>query len=255
MKPLGHWLLPASLLCLFFPAAMGQDKKAEKKDTPRVVVAVPLGVPAGVKTKLTIYGLKLDTATDVRFAEPKVVAKVLKKAKVPVSNQQDPNRIGDSLLEVEVIVPPETTMAQLSFVVVTPAGESEPHKLMVNGELAPIPEKEPNNGFRSAQPIQVPQIIDGAINPAQDTDVFRLEGQAGQKLIFEVLAARFGSPLDSILTLHDARGQIVAMNDDHGGSADSRLEVTLPKTGTYFLSLVDAHDQGGPQYVYRLLVK
>jgi hypothetical protein len=32
-------------------------------------------------------------------------------------------------------------------------------------------------------------------------------------------------------------------------------KVTLPKTGTYYLSLLDAHDQGGPEHVYRLVVR
>jgi hypothetical protein len=73
-----------------------------------------------------------------------------------------------------------------------------------------------------------------------------LEGQQGQKLVFEVLAARYGSPLDSILTLYDDGGRIIGTNDDHDGSPDSRLAVTLPKTGVFYLSLADAHDQGGP---------
>ncbi len=254
MKSFCGLLLSLILLGWLLAPSVAQDKKADKKETPKVVVVAPLGVPAGVKTKVSIRGLKLDAATEVRFFEPKVAAAIIKKEKVPVPNNQDPNRIGDSLLQVELTLPPEITMPDLSFIVVTPAGESPPHKLLVNGEPAPIAEKEPNNGFRQAQAIQIPQVIDGTVGSPQDVDVFRIEGQEGQKLVVEVLAARFGSPLDSILTLYDASGRILAVNDDHNGSADSRLEVTLPKTGAYFISLVDAHDQGGPQYVYRLVV-
>jgi hypothetical protein len=103
--------------------------------------------------------------------------------------------------------------------------------------------------------VQLPQAIDGAINQPQDVDVFRFEGKKGQKIVCEVLAARYGSPLDSILTLYDADGHVLASNDDYGGSADSRLELTLPKTGVYFFSLIDAHDLGGPSYVYRLALR
>jgi hypothetical protein len=85
-------------------------------------------------------------------------------------------------------------------------------------------------------------------------DVFRFDGNAGQKVICEVFAARFGSPLDSILTLYHAKGGQLASNDDEG-STDSRLEITLPKKGVYYLSLIDAHDQGGPAHVYRLVVR
>ena len=151
-------------------------------------------------------------------------------------------------------MPADLNVASLDFVVVTPDGESALHHLLVNGEVPVITEKEPNNGFRQAQPVQVPQAIDGSIGQPQDVDVFRIEGQAGQKLVCEVLAARYGSPLDSTLTLYSAAGRIVASNDDHDGSADSRLEVVLPETGTYFLSLADANDQGGSAHVYRLVI-
>ena len=77
----------------------------------------------------------------------------------------------------------------------------------------------------------------------------------GQRIVCEVLAARHGSALDSILTLYNSAGQIVASNDDHDGTADSRLELALPQTGTYYLSLTDAHDTGGPAHVYRLVIR
>jgi hypothetical protein len=118
-----------------------------------------------------------------------------------------------------------------------------------------IPEKEPNDGFRQAQKIQVPQVIDGLIDRPRDVDVFRFEGKAGQKVICEILAARHGSALDSILTIYDAQGRELASNDDTEASPDSRLEVTLPKAGIYHVTVMDAHDQGGPEHVYRLVVR
>jgi len=103
--------------------------------------------------------------------------------------------------------------------------------------------------------LQLPQNVDGVIGQPRDVDVFRLEAKAGQEVVLEVLAARYGSPLDSILTLYNADGQILASNDDHDGSPDSRIVATLPKTGTYYLAVIDANDQGGPAYGYRLVVQ
>ena len=68
-------------------------------------------------------------------------------------------------------------------------------------------------------------------------------------------AARYGSGLDAALTLYDAAGQQLASNDDRGDNLDPRLEVTLPRAGVYYLSLIDAHDTGGPAHVYRLVVR
>src|SRR5262249_38904500 len=137
---------------------------------------------------------------------------------------------------------------------VTPEGKTKAHPLLVESKIPVVPEKEPNDGFRQAQVIQLPQVIEGAIDRAKDVDVFRFEGKAGQKLAFEVQAGRYGSALDAILTLYDANGQEVA-SKDAGDSADPILEVTLPKAGTYYLSLMDAHDQGGVTHPYRLTVR
>jgi hypothetical protein len=240
-------LLPAG----FAPA---QGKPADMKDKPKLIVAMPIGVMPGKTSKLTVRGFHVDTASEIRVHDPKSSAKLLGKTKVAVPNQQDPALVGDSQIEIEVTLPEDYPMTTLSLSVVTPAGESPPYRMLVDPEPA-IAEKEPNNSFKNAQPIQLPQRIDGVIAHALDVDVFRFEGKEGQALVVEVFAARYGSPLDSFLTLYNADGQIIASNDDHNGSADSRIETTLPKTGAYYLGLIDANDQGGPAYVYRLSVR
>jgi hypothetical protein len=242
---------PLGLAAVAVPA---QEKKPETKDMPRLAVCIPLGIPAGTPTKITIRGQKLDSATELRFFHPDVTVKILKKDKSPPPAKQEAAIVGDTILEAEVVLPAGLSAADGYFVVVTPGGQSAPHRLLVNGKIPVIAEKEPNNGFRQAQAVQVPQAIDGAISQPQDVDVFKFEGQAGQRIICEVLAARHGSALDSLLTLYTSAGKIVASNDDHGGSTDSRIEVTLPEAGTYYLSLSDAHDQGGPAHVYRLVI-
>jgi hypothetical protein len=250
-----HRTLPLLALCLTTLAAFAVEPAPPKKDLPKVVVVGPLGVPTGVATKIKIWGLHLDTATEVRFFEPKASAKVISKAKVPVPNNQSPDRFGDSLLEVEVLLPEGTTQPSVQFVVLTSTGEAPAHTLLVNSEPLPIQETEPNNGFAQAQAVPVPAEIEGTINGAQDVDVFRIEGKEGQHLIVDVHAARYGSPLDSLLTLYDAQGRVVTTNDDFGGSTDSHIEVALPRTGAYYLSVADANDQGGPQFFYRLLIQ
>jgi hypothetical protein len=248
-------VLPAAVVLVLLPDLVAQDRKQPKGNGPRVTVAQPLGVAPGTAVRVKLRGLKLDAATEVRFFEPKTVTRVLAKRKAGVPNGQEVGRVGDTELEVEVILPPDVVAESLAFVVVTPDGESPPHRLLVNDDTPVVVEREPNNGFEQAQPIQVPQAIDGVIGQPQDVDVFAFAGQAGQRLVFEILAARHGSALDSILTVYDAAGHELARNDDMAGNADSRLAVTLPQTGRYFLCVQDAHDQGGPAHVNRLVVR
>jgi hypothetical protein len=140
--------------------------------------------------------------------------------------------------------------------VVTPDGDTKPHQLLVEAALPVVAEKEPNEGFKQAQEIQLPVVIEGMIERPKDVDVFRFTGKKGQKVTAEVLAHRYGSPLDAMLTLYNAAGQQVAFNDDLApDTRDARLEVALPAHGEYYLVLIDAHDSGGPAYAYRLVVK
>ena len=244
----------ALLSCALLSAGADARDKKPAPPQPRVTVVVPLGAISGATTRLTLRGLKLDAATEVRFPETKATVKVVKKGKAAVPAQQAADRVGDTQVEVDVTLPADVPEGSVPFVVVTPAGTTAPHRLLVSRPGAIVKEKEPNNGFANAQALTVPATVDGLIAHNQDVDVFRIAGKAGQKLLVEVLAARHGSALDSVLTLYDDKGTALASNDDTEG-ADSRLEVTLPRAGTYFVGLIDANDQGGPAHVYRLVIR
>src|SRR5262245_61212531 len=120
----------ALLLLLAAGATLpAQDKKPpEKKETPQVLVAIPLGVPAGKAMKVTLRGLKLDTVTEVRFPGLKVAARVLSKGKAAVPIMQDAKHVGDTQVEVEVALPADAPEGAAEFVVVAQAGDSTAHK-------------------------------------------------------------------------------------------------------------------------------
>jgi hypothetical protein len=246
----------ASVLVLWSVVGLqAQPKKVDPKELPRVLVARPVGVAPGKTSKITLRGLKLDTATRARFQEPKTSGRLLGKGKkIGSPNPKELPLIGDSEIEIEVTVPSDADGALLPFTVQNGSGESPPHRLVVD-RWTTVVEKEPNDRLTQAQQVTPPCAVEGRIAHAQDVDVFRLEGEAGQRIVLEVFAARCGGPLDPMLTLLDGAGRIVASNDDFGDSADSRIEVVLPRTGPYFVSVMDAHDQGGPAHGYRLVLR
>jgi len=120
----------------------------------------------------------------------------------------------------------------------------------------------PHPTLASAQPITLPIVVNGRIDPPDQADVYRFAGRAGEEIVAEVLARRLGSPLDATLLLTDAGGRPLAYNDDHEDQAsglnthhaDSFVRFTLPADGTYCLHLGDAQHKGGPEYGYRLRV-
>jgi len=130
----------------------------------------------------------------------------------------------------------------------------------VRGALPEVHEREPNG--EDAQAVALPQVVNGRIDAPGDLDLFRFRGAAGEVIVAEVVARRLQSPLDSLLVLTDAEGRMLAANDDHEDRAagllthhaDSRLELALPRDGTYLLRLTDAQRQGGPGHAYRLRI-
>ena len=123
-------------------------------------------------------------------------------------------------------------------------------------------EEEPNDEPSNAQRVETPVIVNGRIDRSGDKDVFRFDGRAGDQIVAEVQARRLNSPLDSVLELTDAKGRQLMINDDFEDKgagltthqADSRLSITLPEDGTYYLTLGDTQGQGGAAVNYRLRV-
>jgi hypothetical protein len=72
------------------------------------------------------------------------------------------------------------------------------------------------------------------------------------------VAAGFGSRLDAVLTLFDARGRQLAENNDFNGQRDALLAYTIPADGDYTVRLTDLEKNGQPmsgaplQFAYRL---
>jgi hypothetical protein len=248
------------LLCLlvlplaFTAPVASQDKK--KGGAPKVLYAVPLVAKPGAKQKLALRGSNLAGVKGVKvLGADGAKAKVLGAKGVPVPNNYPGARVGDSEVGIELELPKDARPGAVKLVAVNDKGESEPYALLLRDALPAVAEKEDNGGFDTAQKITPPCAIEGTITGERDVDVFAFVGKKGDKVSVEVQAARFGSPLDGFLMLHDAGRKLLATSDDSGGSADPALTVALPHDGTYFISLLDAHDLGGANFGYRLIVK
>lgn len=248
----------ALLLCvvLLVPRTAGQPKERPKEAPPDALYALQLAADPGKTTKLTVRGVRLDTATEVRLGDPKSTGKVVGKGrKTPILMQMNAAAVGDTEIDVEVTLPADVPSGVVPVSLIGPGGEGKSFNLLVNDDTPRTAEREPNDGFKQAMPIADPVVVRGSFKQPQDVDVYRLDGKAGDKLRVEVQARRYGSPADPMLTLYDAAGRVVAAGEAATDRPDQSLRATLPKDGLYFLSVIDASDQGGPTFVYRLAVR
>jgi hypothetical protein len=120
------------------------------------------------------------------------------------------------------------------------------------GSMTGQREIEPNNDLAHAQKIALPTIVDGIVEQA-DYDVFRFHAEAGQLLIFDLLARRAGSWLDATLGVLDERGNELDFNDDYYIHKDPHLEFRVPKSGDYFVRVAGSDEEGSKYSSYRLI--
>lgn len=129
--------------------------------------------------------------------------------------------------------------------------------------LSDIPEVEPDDSFSAAQPVKDDIAINGVICRPGDQDWFCFKGLKGDQKTIEVLARRLGSPLDSRIVLFNSRQEVLADNDDCEDKscgllthhADSRIDIALPESGTFYVRLTDVQNKGGDAYAYRLMIR
>jgi hypothetical protein len=153
---------------------------------------------------------------------------------------------------------PESVGVQLLSVPGT-AGVSNPVSLAVD-DLPEFADREPNDKAAQAMEVTLPAAVNGRIDRPGDWDVVRFRATEGQVIEAEVLARRLGSPLDSLIRITNAAGEVLGANDDCEDKcqgllthhADSALTVTIPKTGEYLLWIGDTQQQGGATMAYRL---
>jgi len=191
-----------------------ESKTEPKPGEPSVVPAVlrsvsPPGVVRGKTVVLTLEGSNIGDALVAFFDEPEITGKILPMAK-------DSDKKGGQL-KVEVTLAPTTRIGIHRVFVQTPLGTTGAVTFAV-GDWQEIGEAEPKNSIEGANQIaSLPATIVGVINPVGDADYYQFEGEAGQEIVFQVVASPIRSNLNAV-----------------------------PIDGEYIVKITDVRGEGGP---------
>jgi hypothetical protein len=216
----------------------------------------PVGMERGTTATFTLDGRNLSGAKAVIFDAPGITAKISQitdlpeeaaskkfstAAAVPLAKKQS------ALIEITVAkdVPPDV----YRFRVQTPLGTSN----MVPLAIGSLPEvKKSEKDMAPSLPVVLPATMVGTIAAPGDSDHYEFDGKAGEDVVFEVIASKLGSGLESLLTLSDSSGRVVAQAGKHDISPDATLHYRLPQDGKYTLAISDREGSGGKTDYYRL---
>ncbi len=159
--------------------------------------------------------------------------------------------LGDSGTAAQTVKVPENTHGVIQLAAMTEAGIA-PTSLPFRASTLPgVLEVEPNNAVAEATPGTAAGAFDGVIGTEGDVDFFKFDGKTGQVLDVRIWARALGSPLDSVLVVHNPDGSALGSDDD-AAAVDSKVRVTLPADGTYLVSVRDHLSRGGDTFSYRI---
>lgn len=236
---------------------------------PQLTTLAPRGVTRGAATRLRLTGQALFEVTQVE-APASLAARVL--------GSSDPNSApggeepSGQEWWIEVTPAADFDPGPVELAVVTPAGTSGKLKLYVD-ELPQVVESEPtsspaggnaavsngnaggpNGSVAAPQELTLPVGVWGTLATPGDSDRYHFAAEAGQTVVCEVAARALGSKADTVLTLFDAQGRLVASNNDFEGQEDPLLAVQIPTSGSYTLEVSELVLAGSSEHFYRLSV-
>ena len=239
--PDNHTLLVGRLdgSMALYDAATGQVVPPPK---PELAAVWPRGVQRGAATRLKLTGKNLLDAGSVQFATPQVMARVL-PAERPRADE----------LWIEITPAADLPRGTYPLAVVTPGGTSGTLPLEIDDLVQKI-EDEPNHLAVETPSVELPLAIWGVVAARGDIDHVRFDAKAGQTIICELAAKRFGSALNAVLSVLDPAGQVVAANNDFDGQDDPLLAYQVPADGRYTVRVNDQAMNGSDKHVYRLTI-
>ena len=123
----------------------------------------------------------------------------------------------------------------------------------VIGDFPEVMETE-IDGRPIPQKITLPVTANGRIFPREDVDVWTFAAKAGETIVCDAAAKRFGSPLNIVLAVRDEKNNPVATNKTLRGG-DPIHWFKAPRDGRYAVHIRDAKFWGLQNHVYRLTLK
>jgi Bacterial pre-peptidase C-terminal domain len=211
-------------------------------------------------------GTTLEVTLRADFVEPKMALNFRRAAAQASGNDGVPLISGEILercstgeFRLAVRIDPKAEPGVYEFSVKDDSGTLAPMKFLVSG-LPEIRENEPNSDQARAEALQVPVTVNGRIDRDGDEDWFRISVAAGTSLVVSVDAEKYGSVFDSFLTLLDAKGKLLASNDDvkwtnRPLNRDAQIGFTFQEAGDHWINVSSLYRRGGPDHVYRVTVE
>jgi hypothetical protein len=242
----------APLLMVIALTLPGRDVSAQKPappvppnpQAPVLGAVTPNGLQRGSALEVTLTGTNLAGPTGVHVSFPA-------KITIPDDNK---NGQDNAKLRVRIEVPGDAPIGYHTIRVTTARGISN-FRMFCIDDLPEIAEVSTNRDKATPQELPVPCVVNGKAD-AEKSTWFKITVKAGERLSFDVLGRRLGSPIDPQMSIYEVKSkrELAHDNDSPGCQSDPRLSHVFKEGGAYLVEVKDVLNRGGPDYFFRLRI-
>ena len=237
------------LLCFLTLSATVANAQYYPPD-PVVLGVSPHGIQRGTQRTIVLEGLNLAKASHVYFDEEGVTTTLLDIERVPNPPYVTPRH----RIKVHLKANSESAIGLHGFRVKTPFGTSNWVPFSIE-RLPEITETSSSADSNEIQKITPPVTYEDKIKAPGEEDLFQFDASSGDEFVFQVVAGPIGSELDSLLTLTNPKGRLLARSNNFSpASLDSFLGYRFTQAGRYRLGITDFAGNGGKKFYYRLTI-
>ena len=212
---------------------------AAAQPVPQLTNTEPVYLRQGSTREIELSGKNISIAPSIALPDARGVTPSLLLSDKP-----------GGLPRLRCTAAPDAALGDRELRIITPVGVTQPLRVTI-GQYPLVAEIEPNSTPETAQAIPLPVCIAGKIHTAGDADFFRFEAKKADHLIFDIHAARDGSSLQPVLTIHDSSGRELAHRTELQ-AGDQVLLFDAPADGKYLLQVRDMQYRGGGDFWYRV---
>jgi hypothetical protein len=250
ISPLRRRLLVPAFASVILCFGVGHDSWAQKKKpapvqsgTPTLNFALPLGCQRGAVQEVIFTGSNIAPAVQFWAAFP-CINEILPDEKLAAEGK----------VKVLLAAPAETPIGLYPIRILSAAGLTN-MRLFAVDELPQIVDNGANHDKAKPQEVSAPCVVAGRTD-VDVSDFYKISVKAGQRLSFEILGRRLGSPIDPLISLYGSKSlhEIAHDNDSPGSQGDPRLRHTFKEAGDYLIEVRDVLGRGGADFVYRLRI-
>jgi hypothetical protein len=206
---------------------------------PELTRAEPRGVQRGKATRVKLIGKNLAGVTGVKSGESKLKADIAPDA--PSTDDV-----------VWIVANPSADLRRGAYELSVVSGEAVSGRIRLHVDDLPQVELTGTNHEFHAESL--PASYWGVHEKPGDSDEIEFNAGAGQTLVFDVAGKSLGSKADTVLTLANTEGKVLASNNGFDGSADPLLAYTFEAAGRYRVQVSEQMLAGSPEHFYRLTI-